>query len=137
MNSFVWNSNHCLNSLKVWSFGSPISWGSWTIFSSTNNNSLWTLLKILFSSIINGHNFFIWDKNCMWTFLSLHHSIFNSNICKCSSYHNFIISSSCPISIKIFLFNSSFFKISTSRTICRNIASRTNMICCNWISKNC
>jgi hypothetical protein len=72
----------------------------------------------------------------LWSNFSFHHFINNSNISKCSSSHNQIISSSRSISIKIFLFNSSLFQKSSSWRINWYISSRRYMISSYWVPKN-
>lgn len=133
MNSLKWLSNNSLNSLKIWSFSSPISWRSWSIFLSSQNNHLSIILKISLGTIKYWKSFSSRNMNSLRSNLR-YHLINYSSVSKGSSSHNLVISSSSTISIEIFLFNSSLLQISGSRRIFSYSSCRTNMISSNEVS---
>ena len=59
----------------------------------------------------------------------------NSDIGKSASSHDQIVSSSCSISVKVFLFNAFLLKESSSWRVYRDISSWRYMICRDGVSK--
>mgnify|MGYP007013252524 CR=1 FL=1 len=134
VNSFEWLSNNCFNTLKIWTFGSPISWWTRSILSTSQDNCLVTIFTIFLSSIIDIKNLSIWDISGLRTnFRSKF--VNNSGVSKGSSSHDFVIASSSTISVEIKWLNSFRFQESSSGRVFSNISSWRNMISGNWITK--
>lgn len=136
MNSLEALSDHSSYTLKIRSLSSPISTRTRSILFSTKNNKCFILFLIFFCCIKNIHNLICWNIYCLRSYFSFHHFVNYSYVCKCSTSHNQIISSSRSISIKIFLLHSSLLQEPCCRRVYRNISCRWNMISSNRITKN-
>lgn len=57
-----------------------------------------------------------------------------SDVCECATHHNFIVTSSRPLSVLVFRFDALRFQKFTCRGSYSNIARRTYMISSNTVS---
>ena len=133
MNSFKTLGNDDIYSLKIWSFCSPISWTSWSIFLSGQNNLLMSCVSILSCSIKYGH--FIAGRE-MYGIRSRFFNQFVNKSCvsKSSSGHDFVIPSSRTVSIEIFGLHPFWYQKPRCRWIFCYVSSRWYVISCNRIT---
>ena len=92
----------------------PISWWTWTIFCSSNNDLWVSFFDVLEGCIADVHNLSSGNVSCLRAYLRSE-LVNDSSISKGSSSHDFIITSSCSISVKICRLNISLTKETGSR----------------------
>jgi hypothetical protein len=73
----------------------------------------------------------------LWSYFTFHHLIIDTDICKSSTCHNEIITTSSPVGVEVLLLHTVLLQVSTSRWTNRDISSRWNMIGCYRITKYC
>ena len=101
MYPFKADGKHCLNSLQIGSFSSPISTTSRAIFLATDNNQLFALCLILFSRIKNVAFFACWDMNGLWSSLSFKHFVDDSNVSKSTTGHDQIVATTRSVCVEV------------------------------------
>lgn len=86
------------------------------------------VILISFSSIEDIKHFLGRHMDSLWSNLAIEHSVEDSNVGKCSSRHNQVISSPCSICIEVLLLNALCLEEAGSGGIACNVSSRRDVI---------
>jgi len=127
---------NCSNSKQIRAFRSPVTTWTATILFSSKNYCLLVGSLIFLCCVKNVKDFSRWHMKGLWANFR-HHFVDDPDISECSPSHYQVISSSRAVGVEIFLLDTFSLEETGSWRWDGNVSSRRDMICCDWIPKNC